>query len=86
MEITEVQQKIEAGLPSARVTVNGDGSHFEALVVSTEFEGKSPVQKQRMVYATVNDEITSGALHALTIKAYTPEQWEQASKFQVGSA
>ena len=86
MEITEVQQKIEAGFPEAEVKVSGDGSHFEAVVISPEFEGKSPVQKQKMVYATVNDEITSGALHALTIKAYTPEQWAQASKFQVGSA
>ena len=86
MEISEVQQLIEAGLPGAQVTVNGDGSHFQALVVSTEFEGKSPVQKQKMVYATVNDKITSGELHALTIKAYTPEQWAQASKLQVGSA
>lgn len=77
---------IEAGLPGAQVTVNGDGSHFEARVISTEFEGKSPVQKQKMVYATVNDKITSGELHALTIKAYTPEQWAQASKLQVGSA
>lgn len=86
MEIIEVQQKIEAGLPGAQVTVSGDGSHFEAIVVSSEFEGKSPVQKQKMVYATVSDEITSGALHALTIKAYTTQQWEQASKFRVGSA
>lgn len=86
MEIIEVQQKIEAGLPAAEVRVTGDGSHFEALVISPEFEGKSPLQKQKMVYATVNEHITSGELHALTIKAYTPEQWAQASKLQVGSA
>ena len=86
METAEVQRRIEAGLPGAQVTVTGDGSHFEAVVVSTEFEGKSPVQKQKMVYATVNEAITSGELHALTIKAYTPEQWAQASKLQVGSA
>ena len=86
METTEVQQKIEAGLPGAEVIVNGDGSHFEAVVISPEFEGKSLLQKQKMVYATVNEHITSGELHALTIKAYTPEQWAQARKFQVGSA
>ena len=86
MEISTVQEKIASGIPGAEVRVTGDGSHFEALVISAEFAGKSPVQKQKMVYATVNDEITSGALHALTIKAYTPEEWEKASKFQVGSA
>lgn len=86
MEIIEVQEKIAAGLAGAEVRVTGDGSHFEAVVISPEFEGKSPVQKQKMVYATVNEHITSGELHALTIKAYTPEQWTQASKFQIGSA
>jgi acid stress-induced BolA-like protein IbaG/YrbA len=86
MEIADVQQKIAAGLPGAQVMVSGDGSHFEAVVVWAEFEDKTPVQKQKMVYATVNDDITSGALHALSIKAYTPEQWEKAKKFQVGSA
>ena len=86
MKEIEVQQKIASGIPDARVTVTGDGSHFEAVVVTEVFEGMSPVQRQKMVYATVNEHITRGELHALTIKAYTPEQWAKASKFQVGSA
>ena len=86
METSQVQALIEAGLPGAQVTVTGDGSHFQAQVVSPEFEGKSLVQKQKMVYATVNERITSGELHALTIKAYTPEEWARASKMQVGAA
>lgn len=85
METSEVQALIEAGLPGAQVTVTGDGSHFQAVVVSDEFEGKSLVAKQKMVYATVNEQITSGTLHAFTIKAYTPAEWEKASKLQVGS-
>lgn len=86
MEPAEVQQLIEAGFPEAEVKVTGDGSHFEAVVISEIFEGKSPVDQQKMVYATLGDHITSGALHALTIKAYTPEKWAKASKLQVGSA
>ena len=85
MEISEIQQLIEAGLPGATVTVTGDGSHFQAVVVSDAFEGKSLVAKQKMVYATVNEHITSGELHAFTIKAYTPTEWDKASKLQVGS-
>lgn len=73
----EVKSLIEAGMPGSTVTVTGDGSKFEATVVTSEFEGKTMVQEQKMVYATVNQQITSGALHALTIKAYTPEEWEQ---------
>ena len=86
MENEEVQQLIKAGLPGADVKVTGDGSHFEALVISEAFEGMSPVAQQKMVYATLGEHITSGSLHALTIKAYTPEKWEQASKLTVGSA
>lgn len=84
METSEVQRLIEAGLPDAHVTVTGDGSHFQAVVVSPVFEGKSLVAQQKMVMASVAEYITSGALHALTIKAYTPEKWAEASKLQVG--
>ncbi len=74
----EVRKLIEAGLPGSQVTVTGDGSHFEATVVSESFEGKSPLEKQRAVYGTLGDRITSGEIHALSIKAYTPEEWQQA--------
>ena len=55
----------------------------EAIVVSEAFAGLSPVKKQQMVYAPLNEHITSGELHALTIKAYTPAEWEKAKKLQV---
>ncbi|MDH5435776.1 MAG: BolA family transcriptional regulator [Gammaproteobacteria bacterium] len=86
MQTEEVKALIEAGIPGSEATVHGDGSHFDAVVVSPEFEGKSPVVKQKMVYATVTDNITSGELHALTIKAYTPAEWEKAKSLQVTGA
>jgi len=85
MEISEVQTLIEAGLPGAQVTVTGDGSHFQAVVIADVFEGKSLVARQKMVYATVNEHIISGELHAFTIKAHTPAEWEKASRLQVGA-
>ena len=75
METEAVAQLIRAGLPEAQVEVTGDGSHFDAVVVSGDFVGKSPIQKQRMVMTTVRPHIESGELHALSIKTYTPEQW-----------
>ncbi len=75
METRAVEELIRAGLPGAEVNVTGDGSHFEALVVSEAFAGKSLLQKQRMVMATVNAQIASGELHALSIKTFTPEEW-----------
>ncbi len=86
MENSEVKKLIADALPGAEVTVTGGDGHYEARVIWSEFDGKLPVARQKMVYATLGEHITSGALHALTIKAYTPEQWAQASKFQVGSA
>jgi len=86
METEAIKQLIEAGVPQSEATVQGDGSHFQTIVVSPEFEGKSPVIRQKMVYATVSDRITSGELHALTIKAYTPEEWKKAKLMQVQGA
>jgi acid stress-induced BolA-like protein IbaG/YrbA len=75
MEITTVEQLIRAGLPGAQVRVTGDGSHFEAIVISDAFDGQTPIAKQRLVMDTVRDQIASGELHALSIKTYTPGQW-----------
>ncbi len=79
MENSEVEKLIKAGLPDATVRVSGEGCNLEAVVVSPHFEGKLPVARQKLVYAALGDLITSGALHAVTIKAYTPEQWSQVA-------
>ena len=73
MEPEKIKSLIKAGLPDAEVEVTGDGEHFDALVVSREFEGKTPVARQRIVMATVREQIDSGELHALSIKTRTPE-------------
>ena len=84
MEPDQVKELIMAGLPDCDVTVTGDGSHFDATVIGDVFDGLSPVKKQQLVYKTVNDKITSGELHALGIKTYTPAEWQTAKKLQIG--
>lgn len=84
MTIDEIKKLIESGIESAQVTVTGDGGMFDTTVISDKFEGLSQVKKQQMVYATVNSQITNGDIHALSIKAYTPEEWRTASKLQIG--
>jgi acid stress-induced BolA-like protein IbaG/YrbA len=74
VETEAVANLIRNGLPGADVKVDGDGSHFEAVVISSAFEGLSPIKKQRLVMDTVKPQIASGELHALSIKALTPEQ------------
>lgn len=79
MEISAVKRLIEQGMPGARVEVSGDGRHFEAVVVSEDFAGKSLLERHRMVMAAVHDQIVTDELHALSIKAYTPDQWPGGS-------
>lgn len=69
-----VRQLIEAGLPGARVHVEGaDGVHFEATVVSTAFAGKLPLARHRMVYATLGERM-GGEIHALALRTLTPDE------------
>jgi len=75
MKNEEVQALIEENLSTDKVVVEGDGYHYQATVVSREFEGVRAVKRQQMVYATVQEPIADGSLHALTIKAYTPEEY-----------
>jgi len=83
MDPKDIKTLIEAGLAECEATVEGDGSHYNAIVVGVIFEGKSLVAKQKLVYATLGDKITSGEIHALTIKAYTPKEWDTAKKLLV---
>lgn len=71
MNPDQIKQQIETGLPGAQVTVTGDGSHFEAVVVSAAFEGKGLLERHRMVYDTLGDKV-GGAIHALSIRTSTP--------------
>jgi acid stress-induced BolA-like protein IbaG/YrbA len=76
MDSNQVRGLIEAALPDARVAVEGEGCNFSCLVVAPSFQTLGPLQRQRLVLAAVQAPLASGALHAITIKAYTPEEWE----------
>lgn len=75
MQPEAVAALISADIPEAEVRVTGDGSHFDAIVISRAFAGLSLLNRQRKVYASVNEQIANGELHALSIKAFTPEEW-----------
>ena len=72
-----IRQLIEQGLPGARAEVRGDdGVHFEATVISDAFQGKLPLARHRMVYATLGDRM-GGEIHALALKTLTPAETGQ---------
>lgn len=68
----EVMQRIESAIPNAEVVVEIEGNRATIAVVSGHFAGMSRVKKQQEVYACIADLISSGALHAVTIKAAIP--------------
>jgi acid stress-induced BolA-like protein IbaG/YrbA len=77
MQPEDIKNLIENGLQDATATVTGDGRHFDAIVISPEFSGKSRIQKQQLVYATLGETIANGTLHAISIKTFTPDEWHQ---------
>ncbi|MBC8518794.1 MAG: BolA/IbaG family iron-sulfur metabolism protein [Gammaproteobacteria bacterium] len=80
MELAEIKNRIEDGIPGATAVLEGDGCSCEATVISDSFDGQGLLAQQRAVMATVNDVLASGELHALSIKTYTTAQWEQVEK------
>ena len=69
-----IKQLIESGLPDATAEVTGDdGVHFEATVVSASFEGKMPLSRHRLVYATLGARM-GGEIHALALRTLTPTE------------
>lgn len=72
--IEDLQERIESTISGAVVAVSGEGNRFEIRVVAEAFEGLSRVKRQQAVYAAIGDLISSGAVHAVTIRAVTPAE------------
>ncbi len=69
----EIESWIQTGMPDAEVSVDGDGHHFEAVIISTEFKDKSLIQRHQMVYRVLGDKMKV-QIHALSMKTLTPEE------------
>jgi acid stress-induced BolA-like protein IbaG/YrbA len=83
MEAKQVEDMLKQALELDFVKVKAAGSHFEVIAVGDCFEGVSRVRQQQMVYAPLMDKISDGTLHAVSIKAYTPENWERDRKLMM---
>jgi len=69
-----VKAGIQTGLACEHLEVAGDGQHFQALIVSHEFEGRSRVQRHQLVYAALGERMRE-EIHALSMKTLTPQEW-----------
>jgi len=73
-----IQHNIAQGMATEHLSVVGDdGTHFEAVIVSAAFAGKSRVQRHQMVYQTLGDRMRA-EIHALSMKTFTPQEWESS--------
>ncbi len=72
-----VRQYIAEHLPCEHLAVTGDGAHFEALIVSTIFEGKRTLARHQAVYQALGDRMRA-EIHALSMRTLTPAEYETA--------
>ena len=70
-----VKSYIAARLECAHLEVEGDGQHFTAVIVSSAFAGKRPVQRHQLVYAALGERMRE-EIHALSMKTLTPEEFK----------
>jgi acid stress-induced BolA-like protein IbaG/YrbA len=72
----DVKRYIAQGLDCERVEVEGDGRHFQALIVSAAFAGKSRVARHQLVYAALGERMRE-EVHALSMRTLTPEEFQE---------
>ena len=80
MELQEIESVLREALSLSFVNVQGDGSHFQVIAVGDCFDGATRIKRQKMIYGPLQEHISSGEMHALTIKTFTEEQWQKDKK------
>ncbi|MBB3191633.1 BolA family protein [Halomonas cerina] len=80
MQPSEVKALLERRVEGCEFHIQGEGCNFQVVAVGEAFEGLSPVKRQQLIYGALSEEIASGALHAVSIKTYTPAQWQTAAE------
>lgn len=71
-----IQTYIREKLACDHLAIEGDGAHFQAVIVSAVFDGKSRVQRHQIVYTALGDRMRE-EIHALSMQTLTPAEWSQ---------
>ncbi|MGH8613714.1 MAG: BolA family protein [Gammaproteobacteria bacterium] len=82
MDNEEIKHLIEAGVTASEATVDGDGTHFQAIVISAAFQGLGLVKRHQLVYAALGKRM-GAEIHALSIQTYTPQEWQESKPLPV---
>lgn len=75
MNASEVKELLENQIEGCQVIAEGEGCNFSITVVAEAFDGLNTVKRQQLVYSHLQDAISTGAIHAVTMKTYTPSQF-----------
>ncbi|KRP19096.1 MAG: BolA/IbaG family iron-sulfur metabolism protein [Porticoccaceae bacterium] len=76
MNPEDVKALLEAAISDCQFQVESQGSHFNIIAIGSIFDGKRPVQRQQAIYAALNEKISSGVIHAVNMKTFTPSEWD----------
>ncbi|MGZ5608400.1 MAG: Grx4 family monothiol glutaredoxin [Methylobacter sp.] len=77
LSVNQVTQLVQQGIEDAKVMVEGEGCDLSITVVSAQFSDLTTVKKQQLVLATLKEPLASGKLHAVSVKAFTPDEWAE---------
>lgn len=80
MQPSDVKALLESRVDGCEFHIHGEGCNFQVIAVGERFAELSPVKRQQVIYGALSEEIASGALHAVSIKTYTPAQWQAAAE------
>ena len=73
MRESYIKDKIENFIPDTSVEISGDGVHFEATIISKSFEGLSTLERHKIVYSALGDDMKE-RIHALSMKTLIPSE------------
>lgn len=76
MQAEEVRERLANALPDCQFDVQNDGNKFLVVAIGERFNELSRVKRQQLIYSELNDLLAEGTIHALTIRAMTPEEWQ----------
>ncbi len=75
----DIEQRIKHALPDSLVVIDGMGCDLTVTVISEQFTDLALIKKQQLVMATLADDLNSGKLHAISVRTYTPSEWQAKS-------
>ncbi len=76
LENSQIKKLLESAFSGDLINVDGDGYHYQVEIVSNVFDGLSKVKRTQAIYKVLDKHIQSGELHALSVKSFTPSEWE----------